>query len=310
MRQQFMAGVGPRSDLRFFFRMPKTGGGTLVAGIRDNLGVKWLPEASHTVPTPSSDQLWLGGHLTFGLHLIYGAEPEYLTVLRDPIERLISEYFYHHQHRLPGIFIPDDEIVPAFIRMVEAAPHLNYYIHMFSDYCFDKESAAANSAAWNGDTATALDLISRRHKRRGFLVENVRFKQINVDDAFSRALRGLSLMRCIGFFDELGDVKKYLKQEYGLKVRLNRCLHKTAWKPRLRDLPGHIAGMLVRKTEADYEFVRKAREAPAAAFRQVKDMRLSAMPKRMLIRLPALAKRRWTMGKSARNQGTAGEQAF
>jgi hypothetical protein len=305
-----MAGVRPRSDLRFFFWMPKTGGGTVAAGIRDNSGVKWLPEAGRAVPAPSSDQLWFGGHLAFGLHLIYGAEPKYFTVLRDPIDRLISEFFYHHQHRLPGIFIPDEKIVPAFVRMVEAAPHLNYYIHMFSDYCFDKESAAANTAAWNRNTTTALDLISRRHKRYGFLAENVPFERINIDDAFSRAVRGLSLMRCIGFFDELGDVKTYLKREYGLKVRLNRCLHKTAWRPHRGDLPGHVAKMLMSKMEADYEFVRNAREAPAAAFRRVKDMSLSGMPRRMLIRLPVLAKRRWVTRKSVRNQGTAGERAF
>ncbi len=102
-------------------------------------GVQWLGSLRpDLVPAPSSDQLWFGGHTSFGDHLIYGAEPTYFTILRDPVERLLSEFFYHHNHDLPGIFIPKDERVPAFVRRVEAAAHLNYYSYMFSDYCIEK----------------------------------------------------------------------------------------------------------------------------------------------------------------------------
>jgi hypothetical protein len=263
-----MAEVRPRSDLRFFFWMPKTAGGTLAAGIRSNPGVQWPTGllSPGDLPAPSSDQVWFGGHMAFGLHLIYNAEPAYFTVLRDPIDRLISEFFYHHQHPLPGIFIPDDEIVPAFIRLVEGAKHLNYYSYMFSDYCFVKESAATGGKIWDGDSAAALDLIAKRDRRYGFLSENVPFEQVDVDEAFRRALRSLALMRFVGFFDQLGDAKRCLKREFGLRVGLDHCVHKTKWKPRLEDLPGHVAKMLVSKTEADYEFFRSAREAPAAGF--------------------------------------------
>jgi hypothetical protein len=125
----------PRSDVRIFFWLPKTAGGTLAQGIRSDPAVQWQYWVSpDAVPAPSDSQTWFGGHLHFG-HLIYNAQPVYFTILRDPIERLISEFFYHHQHDLPGIYIPDDQIVPAFTRMVEAAPHLNYCSYMFSDYC-------------------------------------------------------------------------------------------------------------------------------------------------------------------------------
>ena len=193
-----------RSDVRIFFWLPKTAGGTLAAGIRNNGGVRWLywiePDQ---IPAPSTDQIWFGGHLHFGHHLLYGAEPSYITILRDPIKRLIAEFFYHHQHPMPGIFIPDDEIVPAFVRLVEATPHLNYYCYMFSAYCAQKEAAHLGLSAWAGDPTKGYELIKGRDKRFGFLVENVAFEKIGIDGALRRASNNLDSMRFIGFFDHL-----------------------------------------------------------------------------------------------------------
>lgn len=262
-----MSEIRARPDVRIFFWLPKTAGGTLAAGIRSNARVQWLGSQINpdSMPAPSSEQLWLGGHVSFGDHLIHNAEPVYLTVLRDPIERLISEFFYHHQHNLPGIFIPKDEIVPAFIRYVEATPHLNYYCHMFSDYCVEKEIAEEGLPAWDGSAITGFNLIIRRIERYGFLTENVPFHKVNVDEAFLRASKNIVSMRYIGFFDRLYDATKYLRSEFGLNIGLDTRVHQTAWMPGLKDLPPRIGVMLRRKTEADYEFVSRARRAPTAA---------------------------------------------
>lgn len=163
----------PRSDMRFFFHMPKTAGGTLVRGIMRNAQVKWPLDPHYPRPlalpalSPAA-QVWLGGHSAFGLHLLYNAEPTYITILREPVERLITEFFYHHEHNLPGMFIPDDEIIPAFVRHVEAAPHLNAYTYMFSDYCFAKESIEAGQGTWDGSIDTAFDLLRRRNENSAF----------------------------------------------------------------------------------------------------------------------------------------------
>jgi hypothetical protein len=90
-----------RSDINIFFWLPKTAGGTLAQGIRSDPGVQFQDAVSpDAMPVPSDAQTWFGGHLHFGHHLIYNARPVYFTILRDPIERLISEFFYHHQHDL------------------------------------------------------------------------------------------------------------------------------------------------------------------------------------------------------------------
>jgi hypothetical protein len=39
------------------------------------------------------------GHLSFGIHEVLGVEARYLTVLRDPVARVVS--FYRHQARVP-----------------------------------------------------------------------------------------------------------------------------------------------------------------------------------------------------------------
>jgi hypothetical protein len=256
-----------RSDMRFLFWLPKTAGGTLAAGIRSNPGILWpgsqIDPAELPAPSPSR-QIWLGGHTNFGHHLIYNAEPIYLTVFRDPIERLISEFFYHHQHDLPGIFIPKNEMVPAFVRYIEASPHLNYYSYMFSDYCVQKEITEEGLPPWDGNPIDGFNLIIRRIERYGFLAENVPFKRINVDDAFRKALKNLEMMRFIGFFDRLHETATYLNREFGLKVALDTRVHRTTWMPSLNDLPSHLISMLVRKTQADYEFINKAKRAPAS----------------------------------------------
>ncbi len=253
-----------RADMRFFFFMPKTAGGAIATGIRTNVRVQWPLDPYYPSPKalapPSSDQIWLGGHTAYGLHVIYNAEPVYMTILREPVERLISEFFYHHRHPLPGIFIPDDELLPAFIRIVEAAPHLNFYSYMLSDYCFRKESVEANQGEWNNDTNAAFDLLRRREQRLGFLAENIPFHNVDIDDSFQKASSNILSMRFIGFFDRLDDTAAYLNNEFGLKVSLKTRIHRTRWKPRAKDLPGHIQTMLIRKTEADRDFFSFARD--------------------------------------------------
>ena len=204
--REFLAALGVADHDHF---EPALGGAAVRAyqGIlSDPAAVKfqyWI--SPDELPAPSDAQTWFAGHLHFGHHLIYNAQPVYFTILRDPIERLISEFFNHHHHPQPGIYIPDDQIVPAFIRMVEAAPQLNYYSYMFSDYCAQKEAAHQGLAAWDGNPTTGFELVVARNKRYGVLTENVAFECVNVGEALRRASKNLHAMRFIGFFDRLND---------------------------------------------------------------------------------------------------------
>jgi hypothetical protein len=119
-----------RSDLWVFYRLPKTAGGTLARSIAASPNVTWLPGDQEAygperlpVPQPGM-MIWRGGHVSYGLHVVYDAVPRYCTVLREPIDRLISEFFYAHAQA--NLFLPEGERRDAFCRYVEAASHLNY----------------------------------------------------------------------------------------------------------------------------------------------------------------------------------------
>ena len=256
-----MAEERPRADMRFYFWLPKTAGGTIANGIRRHTNVKWLdyPRPDVADALSATSQIWMGGHHAYGLDRIYNSEPIYLTVLREPIERMISEFFYHHSHKQPDIYIPDDELIPAFTRLVETAAHLNYYSYMFSDYCFAKESIEAGQGPWNGNIFTAHDLILRRDERLGFLVEKIPFQDVNIETTFQRASKNILNMSFIGLFDRLSDTTAYLKAAFGLDVGLATRSHETRWCPAMEDLPGHIQAMLKNKTQADSEFFHSTR---------------------------------------------------
>jgi hypothetical protein len=118
---------------------------------------------------------------------------------------------------------------------------------------------------WAGDALTGFNLIARRSERRGFLAENVPYQKINIDESLRKASKNILLMHFIGFFDRLHETATYLNREFGIKVALDKRVHQTRWMPSLDDLPSHLPAMLARKTEADYEFVNRAKQAPAAA---------------------------------------------
>jgi hypothetical protein len=256
-----MTSPARRSDLWILYHLPKTGGGTISQTLRSNEKVVW-PIADiisgfrnpSEMPAPSDKMLWQGGHVTFGLHEIYDAIPRYMVVLREPIDRLISEFFYAHAQSWPGIFLPEAERLPAFIRFVEAAPHLNYYSHMLSDYCFVKEGA------WEGTPAHALQLVRQRRMRFGFLATRVDFAAVDPHESFGRATGNLATFAHVGRFEDLAATAAWFESiglSIDLTVRVNVTLHRPAWD----DLPDNIKKALAAKTEADHELYREATRA-------------------------------------------------
>ena len=112
----------PDSDILVFLHIAKTAGSTFspiftrqfapemffntnLAESRSALGV--FPEAPIERKLASLAQSekarirYVGGHLLFGIHRLLPRPARYITVLRDPVDRVISSYYYIR--RTPGI---------------------------------------------------------------------------------------------------------------------------------------------------------------------------------------------------------------
>lgn len=99
-----------------FLHIPKTGGSTFHTILRRNYPVKntynvFGSDLSHRevqdfIQKPDSEKTGLQlikGHMPYGLHEFIPGESTYITFLRDPIERVISQYYYvkknpNHEH--------------------------------------------------------------------------------------------------------------------------------------------------------------------------------------------------------------------
>ena len=143
-----------------FIHIPKTGGLTLqgIAGgqyeknrIYNTKGKNFQEDISEIIklPTDKKNQLkYIGGHMSFGLHSYFPGQCQYITMLRDPIERTISEYYFlklWNKEKVPIIkFIKDNKV--SLNDYIKASNLLNIsniqtkLISGFQDTIFQKSS--------------------------------------------------------------------------------------------------------------------------------------------------------------------------
>lgn len=85
-----------REPIYIFIHLAKCGGNTVRQALRTRFReeeIAWVTNEDIRAGLPSSTKV-VGGHIHFGVHCYIERPCRYFTVLRHPVDRVISDYFY------------------------------------------------------------------------------------------------------------------------------------------------------------------------------------------------------------------------
>lgn len=131
-----------------FLHIPKTAGTSLTKILGDQFGLnntRWLPGSARVRSTIASSNTFSRpntrlyvGHQGFGLHAYTGRTTDYITMLRDPIERVISHYWFVHDdldHYLYDMVVKARMPMDEYITNPMKTPELdNGMVRMLADF--------------------------------------------------------------------------------------------------------------------------------------------------------------------------------
>lgn len=117
-------------NLLIFLHIPKTAGTSLLSRLSDNFRPKEIApfhtgavpvrETEHQIRGSSTEELaryrLLATHLDYGVHRLFPQRSFYITMLRDPVERVISNYRHLKQYQTRLYEIVKDMSFEDFLR--------------------------------------------------------------------------------------------------------------------------------------------------------------------------------------------------
>ncbi len=214
-----------------FLHIPKTAGSTLLHILQraykpeNRLFIEddSIHEPERVLSSMSNAQkreiALLAGHVEFGIHTWLPQPATYFTILRHPIERIISDYYFLHQtphHPL------HDQVVNGQISLQE-------YVDI--PLVMDNSQTRMLAGAW-------------RQSGGPCTVKTLQKANENIQTHFS----------LIGLTEHFDESLVLLQRRFGWKsILYHSPLNKTANRPHLKDLPKKTVEAIIRANEYDLD---------------------------------------------------------
>ncbi len=230
-------------EILIFQHLPKTGGSTLLSILeREYPGDALFAVGIEHVTVP--ERAWEGlapearrrvrciaGHMWFGLHRHLGRPAAYMTMLRHPVDRIVSHYY--HVARSPGHYL--HEAVTSRRMTLEDYASSDLSLELANDQT--RELAGAHG----DDAGAACGSVTRRILE--LAKQNIRdhFVAVGLTERFDESLA--LFQRCLGWTNVSYEMRN---------VGANR--------PGLDEIPREALGAIEAHNEVDldlYEFAKK-----------------------------------------------------
>lgn len=217
-----------------FLHIPKTGGRSL----QNILLRKYSPREVVTDAHKKLDEIaewpeerkrrirYLQGHFIYGAHKVLPQECSYITMLREPVDRVISHYY----------FIKRSSSHP--LHDVVVKPNMNLEEYVASGVCDEVSNDQARLVA------------GVRRNSPVDVEEMLRMAKENIDSKFLVA----------GLLEEFNKTLMLLKSRLGLRNIFYGVRNQTIGRPLKEQIPKHILNLIYEQNYADIELYAYAKE--------------------------------------------------
>ena len=247
-----------------FLHLGKTGGGTLTETVRHSpnsaeVATKLKLFDKLKKQLRSGRKVVIGSHTGYGWHRVLDIPPHYFTLLRDPVERLVSEYFYGAAH--PGRrFVAPEQQVDGFVRYVDSLTNANFYCATFARHSFHQNTSFENADRDSPEGLRRTLIYAGDNEE--FLAEPKFFEGRSAEEDFEKSMANLEEdFFFVGMFERLEESMFILFGLLGWKSILvdvpNNVTHN---RPALSEIPRATLDRLERLTEWDRKLYRTYRK--------------------------------------------------